>query len=205
MAEEPGGTGEEEGTKEEDCALLEEADQGGGVGCHDNWKEADRKIWKGMVRERMKHLAEWEDSKGKKWEGEEVVRSQPQKVEFVFVCEVCGKVCKNKGGLTVHRRAMHERSALKKLFPCHRCGTVFQRDANLMNHLAVCEGEECEGDSKKCNVCEKWLKKKSFSKQGEAHTMPIARRHVPKTSPCPSCGRELSTTNMARHLKICRN
>ena len=60
-------------------------------------KAADRKIWKGMVRQRMKHLAEWEDSKGKKWEGEEVVRSQPQELEFVFVCEVCGKVCKNKG------------------------------------------------------------------------------------------------------------
>ena len=68
------------------------------------------------------------------------------------------------------------------------------------------EGEECEGNMKKCNVCAKWLKKKSFAKHkkicgdgvaSEAHTMPIARRYVPKTSPYPSCERELSTTNMA--------
>ena len=122
-------------------------------------KAADRKVWKGMVRERMKHLQLWEESKGKKYEGEEVVRSQPAAMEFVFVCEVCGKVCKSKGGLTVHRRSMHERSGLKKTFNCHRCGSVFKSDANLMNHLRICEGEECEGDSKKCGVCGKWQEK----------------------------------------------
>ena len=40
-------------------------------------KAADRKKWKGMVRDRMKHLAEWENSKGKKWQGEAMERNQP--------------------------------------------------------------------------------------------------------------------------------
>lgn len=125
MVEESGGTGEDEGTEEEDSFILEEAHQRSGLGVTTIGKKAaDQKVWKGMVRERMKHLTKWEDSKGKKWEGEEVVRNQPQEMEFVLVCDVCGKVRKNKGGLTVHRRGMHEKSALKKTFPCHRCGTV---------------------------------------------------------------------------------
>ena len=161
----------------------------------------------------MQHLAKWEESQGKKYEDETMVRSQPQEMEFVFVCDVCSKVCKSKAGLTNHRRSMHEKSAMKKTFACHRCGSVFGKDASLMNHLRVCEGEECDGDRKKCNNCGKWLKKTSLSghkkicgdrAMNEAHTLPMARRHVPKTAPCPKCGRDLEKSNMARHLKICR-
>ena len=176
-------------------------------------KAEDRKKWKSMVMDRMKHLAAYEESKGKKWQGEAMERNKPKEIELVFVCEVCSKVCKTKGGLTVHRQAMHEKSALKKKFPCHRCASVFEKDAQLVNHLKVCVGEECEGDSKKCNGCGKWLKKKSMpihkricagGAVEEGHSQPIARKHVPKTAPCPSCGRELSATNMARHRKICQ-
>ena len=95
------------------------------------------------------------------WEVKE--RNKPKEMEFVFVCDVCGKVCGSKGGLTVHRRTKHERSALKKSFQCHRCGSEFNTDANLINHLHVCVGEECEGDSRKCNGCGKWLKKKEHA------------------------------------------
>ena len=177
-------------------------------------KASDRKKWKEMVSERMRHLAKYEDSKGKKWEGHAGERNRAKEMEFVFVCEVCSKVCKSKGGLTNHRRTMHEKSKFKKSFSCHRCGSVFGSDANMVNHLKVCVGDECDGDMAKCPVCGKWMKKKSLSKHKkkcgdgameEAHTMPFARKHVPKTKPCPSCGRELSTTNMARHLKICQN
>ena len=89
---------------------------------------------------------------------------------------------------------------------------MFEKEANLVNHLKVCTGEECEADMKKCGGCGKWLKKKSMPKHKrigqdsageEAHTMPFARKQVPKSTPCPSCGRVLSLTNMVRHLKIC--
>ena len=140
-------------------------------------------------------------------------RNQTREKEIIFICEVCSKVCKSKGGLTNHRRTMHEKSKLRKTFSCHRCGNVLGSDANLTNHLKVCEGEQCEGDMGKCLECDKWMKRKSLSKHKkicgdramrEAHAMPLTRKHVPKTKLCQSCGRELSATNMARHLKICQ-
>ena len=42
----------------------------------------------------MKKIEEWEESKGKRWTGGEKVRdaTREERMEFVFVCEVCGKV-----------------------------------------------------------------------------------------------------------------
>ena len=53
----------------------------------------DRKKWKAAVMARMKHLAEWEESRGKKWEGAAMERNGEMEVKFVFDCDVCGKVC----------------------------------------------------------------------------------------------------------------
>ena len=75
---------------------------------------SDRKGWKSRVMERMKKLDIWEKSRGHKWTGGEVVRNVLREVEVVFVCEVCEKRCKSKGGLVVHRRRMHEVSKKKK-------------------------------------------------------------------------------------------
>ena len=55
-----------------------------------------------------------ENSKGKKWTGDEMERNKAKEQEFVFVCDECGKVCRSKGGLTNHK------SALKKKFPCKK-------------------------------------------------------------------------------------
>ena len=66
---------------------------------------ADRKEWKRIVKERRAHLAKWEESKGHSWQGPAIERNvtKEDRREFVFVCEVCGKVCKSKAGLTIHR------------------------------------------------------------------------------------------------------
>ena len=40
------------------------------------WLTKDRKIWKGKVKERVKHLKKWEESKGKRWSGEAVDRNE---------------------------------------------------------------------------------------------------------------------------------
>ena len=121
------------------------------------------------------------------------------------------KVCCSKGGLINHQRTMHEKSKLKKMFPCHQCGMEFERDANLVN-LKMCDGEEWDGDKKKCGTCGKWLKHKSLTQHKKrcggsdvgARTISFARKYVRETKPCLSCGRVLSATIMSRHLKICQ-
>ena len=103
---------------------------------------ADRRIWKGRVRERMDHLRKWEWSMGHKWTGAAMERNVPKEdvTEFVFVCDVCGKVCKSKAGVTIHRKRMHEVSSLKKTFKCDACDKVFKQEANLKNHMKICMG-----------------------------------------------------------------
>ena len=41
------------------------------------WLTKDEKIWKGKVKERVKHFKKkWEESKGKRWSGEAVDRNE---------------------------------------------------------------------------------------------------------------------------------
>ena len=71
--------------------------------------------------------------------------------EVVFVCDVCGKVCKSKGGLVVHRRRMHEISPKKKMFECGKgCGETFKQEANMWNHEKVCGGVVTDKERRKC-------------------------------------------------------
>ena len=135
---------------------------------------ADRKKWKSMVMERMKHLEKYEWSKGKKWQGEQMERNVTRVVEEEFVCDECEKVCKSKAGLTNHMRRMHEVSKLKKEFACD-CGQVFRQEANLKNH-----------------------RKKCGNRSGS-----VERPRVYKgiRGNCPDCGKEMAKTNIARHQK----
>ena len=97
----------------------------------------DRKKWKAIVKERMEALRKWEWSKGHKWQEERPDKrdaTKEDRVEFVFVCDYCGKVCKSNGGLTIHMKRMHEESVGKKKFTCEKCGDVFKQEANLRNH-----------------------------------------------------------------------
>ena len=83
----------------------------------------------------------WERRRGHTWRGEEIVRNAIRIEEVVFVCDVCWKVCKSKGGLVVHRRRMHEISAKKKMSECGKgCGETFKQEANMWNHEKVCGG-----------------------------------------------------------------
>ena len=125
---------------------------------------ADRKKWKEIVRKRMKRIQEWENSQGHKWTGEKVIERNATKVDrmvFIHECEVCKKVCMSKGGLTVHRKRMHEISTSKKNFDCDSCGRVFGQEANLKNHRKVCTGEG-DGTEKRCEMCDRTFKRKGF-------------------------------------------
>ena len=128
---------------------------------------SDRKGWKSRVMERMKKLDIWEKSKGHKWSGGRVEQRNEGRGAMAtggFVCRVCQKVCKSKGGLTVHRRRMHEVSAKGKEFKCEECEEVFRQEANLLNHRKVCSGEVASGKERKKCACGKEYSKGYFAK-----------------------------------------
>ena len=140
---------------------------------------SDRKEWKRIVNERMKHLGEYERSKGNKWSGPWMVRNKEVEKMSSWVCDVCAKVCRLKGGLTVHKKRIHQISKLKKTFDCNKCGKSFPQEANLLNH------KKFSGDCKQEIV--------------------RARKYVAKRKECPYCGKEMAATNVSRHIKeACR-
>ena len=181
---------------------------------------ADRKMWKGKVRERMDNLRKWEMSTGHKWEGEPVQRNvaREEVVEVVFDCDVCGKVCKSKAGLTIHWKRMHDVSSQKKLFKCEGCSKEFGQEANLKNHVKVCTRGEDGNEKINCDACGKDFKRKGYPRHcsacllrhgvcaQDAQLEPVpeeapARVYKAKRKPCPQCGIVMATTNISRHQR----
>ena len=124
-----------------------------------------------------------------------------------FVCGVCRKVRKSKGGLTVHRRRMHELSARKKEFRCEDCDEVFRQEANMLNHKKVCSGEVASSKEKRRCGCGKEYSKSYYPKH--RRTCPAEVEAVVETRPrvykgkrvtC-TCGREMAATNLSRHRR----
>ena len=72
---------------------------------------SDRKVWKSKVMARIEKLDICQKCKGHKWTGAMVEQRNEGRSTMAmggYVCKVCRKVCKLKGGLKVHRRRMHE-------------------------------------------------------------------------------------------------
>ena len=165
----------------------------------------------------MKRIQNWENSRGHHWSGEKVLERNVSKVDrttFVHECEICKKICLSKGGLTIHRKRMHEVSKYKKNFDCESCGRVFSQEANLKNHRKVCLGEG-DGSEMKCDICEKIYKRKGFknhrrscaAKRGvvllPSPPPPTSQPRVykGKRKDCPYCGINQAATNLRRHIK----
>ena len=175
----------------------------------------DRKGWKEVVMKRMRHLEKFERSRGHKWTGAAVVRNVIRREEEVFICDVCGKSCKSKGGLVNHRRRMHEASALKKTFKCSRCAQVFTRESDLKNHAKICGGAEAsDAGRRKCvcgkeysrgyfrkhsSRCAEWLAAQEVVAPTVAPVAAPARTGGARLEPCDDCGRVMRKDNIARH------
>ena len=173
----------------------------------------DKKEWKSRVRSRMKYVEEWERKGGKRFQGDRGERNQTLEEESL-VCEVegCGKVCKSKAGLTIHRKRMHEESKEKVTFTCEMCQETFKQEANLLNHKKSCTGlRASSADKRKCDKCLREYAKKSFSAHykrcGAAppSERPVvsARVYVSERAMCVRCRRWITKSNMSRHQKIC--
>ena len=164
----------------------------------------DRKVWKGLVNERIKHIEEWEKGGGNKSEQERGERNKSLEVEIVFVCEICGQRCKSKAGLTNHRRKKHEVSKEKKKFNCDICTKDFSYMGALTNHQLSCEGVPSSQNMKMCGNCNREVTSSNFSRHRKDCRGENTNRRFkgPRTS-CPNCNLEVSTANLSRNQKTC--
>ena len=137
-----------------------------------------------------------------------------------FTCdfEGCNKVCKDKTGLAVHRKRMHEVSSHKVIFNCDKCNMSFKTESNKKNHQKVCGGVAADRpDQRKCNKCNKSISVSNIARHIKKCTVTIeagqpqpdrtataARVYRPNYKTCENCNRLLSSTNMARHQKKCQ-
>ena len=108
------------------------------------------------------------------WTGGWLERNKKVEVPVRFICEDCGKECRSKGVLTIHRKRMHKVSKLEQTFSCKKCGKPFQQEANLLNHRKF--AQECSGEIVR------------------------AKKYVAKRKECPHCGKKMAATNISRHI-----
>ena len=134
-------------------------------------------------------------------------RNVIMELEEQWICEweECGKVCKSKAGLTVHRRRMHERSDQKVTFKCQGCTLQFSFDSNLKNHQKSCTGViTVDPDLRKCGNCGKSFSRSNIARHrrtcGEIPAPAAARVGEKKT--CNTCGTRISKANLARHKTL---
>lgn len=173
----------------------------------------DRKEWKRLVNERVKHIDNWEKKAGHKTNGERGERNiRSDNDDLTCDVEGCGKICKSKAGLTNHRRRTHEISKEKVKFECQRCKEIFKYEGALVNHNKICTGMNAIGDdNRKCDICTKEIRKNNFKR----HYDSCQRKHgiipeglqIPariltgKRAICEICGTEQSVANMSRHKR----
>ena len=170
----------------------------------------DRKGWREMVKNRMGHIDRWESQRGHlyRWgTGEEELSRNSVRPRVDLVCRYdgCGKVCKSKGGLTLHQKRIHRAPEDRVGFSCDRCGVGLETEGARQNHRRTCRGGEVgEGNRRECGICQVWVSRKNYARHVRG-CGGIARAAAPgKVKQCTWCRRTLSAANMARHERRCR-
>jgi hypothetical protein len=181
-------------------------------------KAQDRRGWRKLVNTRMEEIESYERQSGNQYklkEGEvkRMIRSSERRNEDkdCLKCGTCDKLCKSKGGLTIHKKRMHKPKEFS--FTCGKCGEVLYQEANKVNHEKWCVGTTAKDKSKKkCATCGIEVDKTNFARhrkkcegQGRGEGPSTARVYKKGDAACPNCGIYLSKTNMARHRGRCEN
>ena len=181
----------------------------------------DRKKWKSMVMERMKHLEQWEKQQGHRYEWaqdeERLNRNVEGETELVCRYEGCGEEFRNKAAMIIHEKRLHRAAADRVRFPCKRCGTVLETEAARINHERACRGDAVLEDGRReCGRCGSRVKRSNFARHArtcrareegeeaeEGRDQLEEPRYLGRTGNCRHCGREYSYANLARHEKRC--
>ena len=164
------------------------------------------------MKRRIRDIQEHDETKGNQYSGEPKERNRMREArEDDLTCKICGKICKSKGGLTNHKRLIHEKEG-KKLFKCEECEETFTREANLVNHKKVCNKLKNDMSGSKQCECGKRITKANWARHRKKCTnggndereREPARVYKQGWKNCEKCDKLISKTNMSRHLKSCR-
>ena len=133
---------------------------------------SDRDGWKKCVSERMRHLDKWERQQGHRYDwgpNERMIeRNDRRVIDLVCKYEGCGKVCKSKGGLTLHQKRIHRPPEERVRFECRECGVACETEVACMMYERTCAGGGVGGSRRECDVCKVWISRANYARHVRA-------------------------------------
>ena len=132
----------------------------------------DRAKWKDVVKDRMRHIEQFEKQQGHQYRRHEddelelVERRSQYEIQNDNKCryEGCGRTFRTKAGLVIHQRRLHRKIENATTFRCQKCNSEFRQEAALKNHSKVCKGEKIEGDRKECIICNNLVGRANYAR-----------------------------------------
>ena len=133
----------------------------------------NRDRWRDMIEERTEHLRLWERSRGNlvEEEGKSMVKNGEMENGEAFQCDVCGKICKSRGDLGIHKKRMHGGFRQLLNFRCRKCNDRLSSENTKVNHEKVCGGLRVESaNRRRCWKCCKEISKANIARHVRAWT-----------------------------------